>query len=713
MPSKQQDEAKSKISPVLFMTVSGEPMSFFLRPGPVKRKLQPLITAGGGMLCNVQKPGAILLIDPEERASVSETTAHWYISTQYVHDCIEKDEQLTLEDYRLNPEVEKAYSTRLRNSKESPPASAGGRTAYTAKEDAAILNYVRKHKTEAGGNKLWQEMEKQRVTSHSWQSMKYRYRVRLAHKLSESEEKQTKGDGNLETEAQSSSSNDADVSPKTHSEGPEPVKTDTTETELTQIDAQPISDESTQAEDAEAQTSTSPQEEVQVVNPLTKEQPVEGTQVETVEAETSNCSQLEEQCWELETNTQLALNESPEPEAVEPTISPETGDVPEDHPPSQPDSLLETPSQNVLSKKQKASPKEAQGEPPTRVTRRQLKLEGPQPYNKKLRSSSTPNKSSPEPSKKTKLSIRSAHQKDITADQPPVKRARGKGGAKVLANEQEESEENGTSKTEQPGDESSSVTQKGQKKTEKRKLGILELATKEFEDDSEADEDESPDLQNKTETVAMQSALTSDPSSDVPSSVLNYEHGATVQEPAEDTQASSGCHLAEVDVPEPAEFQTVASEPAPSEPAPSEVHTTSKAHLFIFDHESQEEDSESLVGDGAAHPPDSQTKLNGDTAPSLTQAQLEEDKQRIRDLMNQTNQDLASVTKALLKTSGDWSAALDLLLDPSSFSGPFWTYSDDSLLDSADPDDRHMLQEKYGEEGVAKRLVFLAVEGSS
>uniref|UniRef100_A0A673A3I4 Telomeric repeat-binding factor 2-interacting protein 1 n=1 Tax=Sphaeramia orbicularis TaxID=375764 RepID=A0A673A3I4_9TELE len=426
MPSKQQDEAKSKISPVLFMTVSGEPMSFFLRPGPVKRKLQPLITAGGGMLCNVQKPGAILLIDPEERASVSETTAHWYISTQYVHDCIEKDEQLTLEDYRLNPEVEKAYSTRLRNS----------RTAYTAKEDAAILNYVRKHKTEAGGNKLWQEMEKQRVTSHSWQSMKYRYRVRLAHKLSESEEKQTK-----------------------------------------------------------------------VI------------------------------MWKVFYLLLFTLV-IPEPEAVEPTISPETGDVPEDHPPSQPDSLLETPSQNVLSKKQKASPKEAQGEPPTRVTRRQLKLEGPQPYNKKLRSSSTPNKSSPEPSKKTKLSIRSAHQKDITADQPPVKRARGKGGAKVLANEQEESEENGTSKTEQPG------------------------------------------------------------------------------------------------------------------------LFTSLQKIYV-------------------------------------------------------KYDLASVTKALLKTSGDWSAALDLLLDPSSFSGPFWTYSDDSLLDSADPDDRHMLQEKYGEEGVAKRLVFLAVEGSS
>ena len=69
--------AKSNVSPVLFMTTDGEPMSFFLRPGPVKLKLQPLITAGGGLFCNVQQPGAILLIDPEERASVPESTAHW------------------------------------------------------------------------------------------------------------------------------------------------------------------------------------------------------------------------------------------------------------------------------------------------------------------------------------------------------------------------------------------------------------------------------------------------------------------------------------------------------------------------------------------------------------------------------------------------------------------------------------------------------------
>uniref|UniRef100_A0A3P9C8D3 Telomeric repeat-binding factor 2-interacting protein 1 n=1 Tax=Maylandia zebra TaxID=106582 RepID=A0A3P9C8D3_9CICH len=149
---------------ILFMTVEGEPMNFFLRPGPIKRKLQPLVSAGGGMLCNVQQPGAILLTDPEDRSVIPEST--------YIYDCVEKNEQLNLEDYRLNPEKVQRHSARLNNS----------RSAYTTEEDAAILNYVSKHKTETGGNRLWQEMEKQHVTAHTWQSMKHRYKAQLAKK---------------------------------------------------------------------------------------------------------------------------------------------------------------------------------------------------------------------------------------------------------------------------------------------------------------------------------------------------------------------------------------------------------------------------------------------------------------------------------------------------------------------------------------------------
>lgn len=52
---------------------------------------------------------------------------------------------------------------------------------------------------EAGGNRIWQKMEKEHMTSHSWQSMKYRYRVHLAKKQSEDLEMATT---EVETEAE-------------------------------------------------------------------------------------------------------------------------------------------------------------------------------------------------------------------------------------------------------------------------------------------------------------------------------------------------------------------------------------------------------------------------------------------------------------------------------------------------------------------------------
>lgn len=69
------------------------------------------------------------------------------------------------------------------------------------------------------------------------------------------------------------------------------------------------------------------------------------------------------------------------------------------------------------------------------------------------------------------------------------------------------------------------------------------------------------------------------------------------------------------------------------------------------------------------------------------------------------------MTKALLRTSGDFSQAQDLLLNhllPSA--GTLWQCSDDQRLTSGDPAARLQLQEKYGEELVAKRVVFLELE---
>ncbi|XP_060899133.1 telomeric repeat-binding factor 2-interacting protein 1 [Labrus mixtus] len=726
MPSKQ-DVAKS-ISPVLFMSVDGEPMSFFLRPGPLKRELQPLITAGGGRLSSVQQPGAILLIDPKERGSITEATAHWYVSTQYIHDCVEKDEQLNLEDYRLNPEVAPNQSAKPNSNKESSPENLGGRSAYTSEDDSAILKFVSNHKSDVGGNRVWQEMEKQKVTGHSWQSMKYRYRIRLAKKHSEVvEEDTTKEDTDTaEGEIKVEENQETDVEKPSS----DPPQIHSAEPDLTQIDSQSLLADTNQPDIVEAQMLVDEVVEEQLVSP--HEQLTASSQLEALGAETSNVSQCEGPTLDSQADFHLFLTQTMEPESEEgQTITlTEKESVPEDSPAAHSLLLHDASSQKKSKERQKASPEPASPEPAQpqrRLTRRQLQLEesfGPEPYGKKLRSSSSSASSSPQPLRKTKRAVKAASQKDTTAKQPPSKRARRKNAAavqeSVAAVQEDLLEESGPAnvqETAQPDvfpeticeaaqaeTESCPVPHEGEKKTEKRKLGILEAATKEFEDDSRSDEEEVPDLQNQTETATKQPSSTdptSDAAADAAPTKSDLEHGPDRQEGVPETQPSTSNCSPDTSCPQAAAAQAAQSEAA---------NATCKPHLFIFDSESQEEDSQSVLGQDTVAPANQQLTVNKDAPYSLTQAQLEEDKRRITELMNQTNQDLVSVTKALLRTSGDFSAARDLLLTPGCISGPFWNRHDDGLLLSADPVVRQQLQGKYGEDDLAKRIVFLEAE---
>ncbi|XP_034442348.1 telomeric repeat-binding factor 2-interacting protein 1-like isoform X2 [Hippoglossus hippoglossus] len=795
MRSRQQDVAKSNNSPGLFLTADGEPMSFFLRPGPVKRRLQPLIISGGGMMCSVQQPGAILLIDQDDRGSIPETAAHWYVSINYIHDCIEKGKHLNVENYRLNPEDIPRHSAR--HVKKEGSSGLTGRAPYTPDEDAAILSYVSKHRSETGGNRLWQEMQKQHVTSHSWQSMKYRFRVQLAKKLSDSEEERTTEE-ETKTEVPKSSSENA-ASPQTHSPQPEALQTD-----LTQMDDQPV--------------------------------PAASSQPENVEAETTNVSQPEEPRVDPQEDAPIPADGT-EPEAAETqaTNSPQKENVPEDSPFSS-----FTPQKQ--KEKQGASPKQEQ-RPQRQPTRRQLEASSsPEPYGKKLRSSYSAEKlsSSPQSAKKT------------TTDSPPSKRARRLSVAAAASSDELESVETVVSETPQPEEESNSL-EKPEKRKGKRKFGILELATKEFEDESESSEDEAADLQNPPEKAAIPTTSAEPPRqpSDSTADLVSAKSRPTapLQEEAQQTQAVSSDSAPEKGHPEPgpaasgpaasgpaasdpaasgsaasgsaasgpaasgpaasdpsasdpsasgpaasgpaasgpaasdpsasdpsasgpsasgpaasgpAASDPAASDPAASGPAASDpaasgpaacdpaasgpaacdpsasgpaacdpaasgpaacdpsasgpaateaLHAASRAHLFIFDSESQEENSQPITGDNATALSNPQPLVRKDAAPSLTQVQVEEDMKQLSALMNQTNQDIVNVTKALLRTSGDFSAALDLLLNPSTIYEPVWIRSDDGLLISADPVVRQQLQEKYGEKELAKRVVFLELEG--
>ncbi|XP_030634134.1 telomeric repeat-binding factor 2-interacting protein 1 [Chanos chanos] len=167
----------STTSPVLFLNTKGEPIRFYVRPGPTKVQLQPLITNGGGVLCRTQEPSAILLADPGDVRGGMESAGHFYISTQYIHDCVMKKQQLDMEKYRFNNV--QSVQTRARQNK----SRTSGRLGYSEEDDAAILSFMVKHKHEARGNRVWQQMERQKITNHSWQSMKDRYLKHLQQKV--------------------------------------------------------------------------------------------------------------------------------------------------------------------------------------------------------------------------------------------------------------------------------------------------------------------------------------------------------------------------------------------------------------------------------------------------------------------------------------------------------------------------------------------------
>uniref|UniRef100_A0A8C7XC56 Telomeric repeat-binding factor 2-interacting protein 1 n=1 Tax=Oryzias sinensis TaxID=183150 RepID=A0A8C7XC56_9TELE len=364
--------AAQSISPVLFLTVDGEPMSFFLRPGPTKRQLQPKIKAGGGLMCNSQQPGAILLMDPKDRSSVSESDAHLYVSTQYILDCIEKEEQLSVEDYRFNPvDVPKQDRT-----KAACPRLSGGRLAYTSDDDTAILEYVSTRKAEIGGNRLWREMEQQRVTHHSWQSMKCRYKDRLAKKQPEVVKVES-------TEKQ---------------EGNKAEEDDTKVKIRLKIIIYPHTFYDSQRTDGPAEQSAP-------------------SQAMTVPA--SRCSTTEDPTAELPAD---APPRSPDIDGPQPVDIPQNQSLLQDSPPLQPESPPKAATPGKLKDKQEASP--TLDRP---MTRRKLELEvaaaSPEHYGKKLRSSTSSAASSPQPSKKT-TPVKAALQRSTEKDQPLPKRAR-------------------------------------------------------------------------------------------------------------------------------------------------------------------------------------------------------------------------------------------------------------------------------------------------
>ncbi|XP_050759680.1 telomeric repeat-binding factor 2-interacting protein 1 [Gymnogyps californianus] len=180
----------------LFLWEDGSPMRFYVRPGLAKLRLAPLVLAGGGRLCRVQEPGAVLLAQPGEAAPGGA------VSTEYVTECVERNQRLPLEPFRL------------------PAASPRGRLAFTEAEDAALLRAVRgRGGARASGQALWKELERAGLTRHSWQAMRDRYLRHLRPLLGETRQTEEPAQStglfeaaNREFESTESGSDTSDIS---------------------------------------------------------------------------------------------------------------------------------------------------------------------------------------------------------------------------------------------------------------------------------------------------------------------------------------------------------------------------------------------------------------------------------------------------------------------------------------------------------------------
>lgn len=82
MASERAGPARAR---ALFLQDDGSPMRFYVRPGPAKLQLAPLILAGGGRLCRVQEPGAVLLAQPGERGATGT-----FVSTEVLEEGISR-----------------------------------------------------------------------------------------------------------------------------------------------------------------------------------------------------------------------------------------------------------------------------------------------------------------------------------------------------------------------------------------------------------------------------------------------------------------------------------------------------------------------------------------------------------------------------------------------------------------------------------------------
>ncbi|KAG9337085.1 hypothetical protein JZ751_029853 [Albula glossodonta] len=747
------DGRSSPLSRVLFLSETGEPMRFYLRPGPTKTQLQPIIKAGGGVVCAAQESRAILLMDPEDLAELPSRMAHWYVSTEYVRECAERNQQLEVEDYRF-----KSEDAPQRAAKRKKASGNSGRMGYTAEEDATILRFVRRRANEVGGNRVWQEMEQQAVTSHSWQSMKDRYRKHLTKQRVEEAEGVEHSTGEKEGLLEKffdkpSQGKEADLPPSPKkaklsvgtdqppsAEPPAPEHPPETSPEGTRPQCSPgkglaeSSPERTHphrspgkglAESSPERThpQCSPGKGLAESSPeRTRPQRSPGkTQAESSPDRTRpqrSPGKTQAESSPDRTRPQRlpgkGLAES-SPERTHPRRSP--GKTQAESSPEKTHPQCSPGRAEAESSPERTRPHRSPGET-CQTASPEIPHQTPSPERPRPVSSpkESPEKTGPKASSKMTVP---ALLLDETA--PPASPETTQPQPLAGGSNYEDMEEAGPSSEVIERKKQSVVAEEAEEREDeqisvpkKRKLGILERAVKEFEESDESDDDD------ETPDIALSSTRSADPgvrgervpaltsAEAVPVNSSSDKSINNNKDSNKDRDSNSGPRTEPLVMPQAVaqsegpvvQHGDLVSTTSPKDNGPakgSAVPLASDVHMFLFDQDSQEDEEEVSQHTGN---------------PSYSQAQLEEAKELLRDLMAQSKRSLADVTKSLLKNSGDVAAALQYLQSgrvPQS-SGRLWDPRDDGLLQSADASRHGELVQKYGKVAVAKRMAFLDVE---
>ncbi|XP_052270496.1 ras guanine nucleotide exchange factor P-like isoform X2 [Dreissena polymorpha] len=179
----------------LFRHSDGSEIVFFMRPCNERQALRPLIEVmlflkGGGKVTSKVTQNCIKLA---EKGSL--VSSDGYYSTEFVEDSVANGKLMDLESYKIpsgtrvrhtSDESERSHLSFGSNDSLSPAdyvkplqnKDLKGRNKYTMQEDVAMMKYLIDTctYTQAGGNRVWKDMEMMKITSHTAQSMSARFR---------------------------------------------------------------------------------------------------------------------------------------------------------------------------------------------------------------------------------------------------------------------------------------------------------------------------------------------------------------------------------------------------------------------------------------------------------------------------------------------------------------------------------------------------------